>query len=187
MFWILDNGHGVDTPGKRSPFQPTLFEYEYNRKLVYAIHTELKRIGIKSYILVPELNDITLKERVKRINDLYKIHKDAILVSIHCNACGGTGFEIFTSRGETKSDKIAEVFCNNIKNIFKNKKLRSDKTDGDLDKEEDFYILRKTKCPAILTENLFMDNKSDYDYLMSTEGFNNIVKFHINSIVECNN
>lgn len=56
-------------------------------------------------------------------------------------------------------------------------------SDGDPDWEEGFYILRKTKCPAVLTENLFQDNKDDVDFLLSDKGKEAIVKLHVDGIV----
>ena len=40
-------------------------------------------------------------------------------------------------------------------------RLRTDYTDGDPDMEADFYILRHTTAPAVLTENFFMDSHPD--------------------------
>lgn len=56
-------------------------------------------------------------------------------------------------------------------------------SDGDPDWEEGFYILRKTVCPAVLTENFFQDNKNDVEYLLSAEGRSAIVATHVNGIV----
>lgn len=83
-------------------------------------------------------------------------------LSVHSNAGGGKGSEIFTSPGDTKSDKIATVFGEEYKNEFPNQKLRTDFSDGDLDKEKRFYVLTKTKVPAILTESFFMDNFEEF-------------------------
>jgi N-acetylmuramoyl-L-alanine amidase len=41
--------------------------------------------------LVPEKEDISLSERVRRVNDIYRYRKDILLISIHGNAGGGTG------------------------------------------------------------------------------------------------
>jgi len=62
-------------------------------------------------------------------------------------------------------------------------RLRTDYTDGDPDIESDFYILRHTSCPAILTENLFMDNQDDYNFLLSEEGRQAIVDLHVDGII----
>ena len=57
-------------------------------------------------------------------------------------------------------------------------------SDGDMDREERFYILRKSCCPAILTENFFMDSKSDLEYLQSRAGKQAVVDTHVEGIVE---
>ena len=57
-------------------------------------------------------------------------------------------------------------------------------SDGDPDKEEGFYILKHTKCPAVLTENLFQDNKEDVDFLMSPEGKKAITDLHVKGIMK---
>ena len=65
MMIILDNGHGKETPGKRSPIWrdgSQLFEYEFNRDIVKRISVMLDADNIKYHVLVPELEDITLQE-----------------------------------------------------------------------------------------------------------------------------
>lgn len=71
MIVLLDNGHGINTPGKCSP-DKRLLEYKYAREIVSRIHRELEKEGIKSYVLTPEEEDITLRERVTRANTIYK-------------------------------------------------------------------------------------------------------------------
>lgn len=189
MLIILDNGHGIDTPGKRSPEWKDgtqLFEYEFNRDIVKRIANKLKTYNIDYHILVPELNDVSLRERCARVNKIYENNKDCVLISIHANAGKGTGWEAFTSIGNTKSDYYATILYENAKIYFPNWKIRTDPTDGDLDKESDFYILKNTKCPAILTENFFMDNKKDCDYILSEEGRENIANMHVSSIIKFN-
>ena len=67
---------------------------------------------------------------------------------------------------------------------FTGQTIRKDFSDGDPDWEESFYILKKTKCPAVLTENFFMDNKQDVSYLLSFEGRTQIVKTHVDAIIK---
>lgn len=182
---ILDNGHGKETPGKRSPVWPDgrqLFEYEFNRDIVNRLIDMLKPTGLSIIKLVPELNDIPLKERVTRANNYYKEDKNCILVSIHANAGGGTGWEAFTTKGKTKSDILAEYLYKEAENM--GFKVRKDLTDGDPDKEEDFYIIKNTKMPAVLTENFFMDTKSDCEFIMSDEGREMIAFMHFKAIMK---
>ena len=175
---LLDNGHGVNTPGKRSPIWKDgtqLFEWEYTRKIVDAIIMKLNAYGIESIKLVPEDKEIALSERASRANKYCNRNK-CILISVHCNAGGGTGWEIFTTKSKNNSDKLANVFVDTYKECFPDKRCRGHK-------EENFTLLFKTNCPCVLTENFFMDTESDCKFLMSNEGFNRIVDFHVKSIV----
>lgn len=170
---ILDNGHGgvingvYQTDGKRSPEWElgVLYEGEFNRWIVNKIARNLKNQNIPYHILVPENEDISLKERVKRVQDIYKKDKNVWLLSIHANAGGGTGVEAFTTVGKTKSDELCDILLKNIEIDLPEMKVRSDKSDGDLDKESNFYILKNVSCPAVLYEAGFMDNKNDYKLL----------------------
>lgn len=191
MLVLLDNGHGIDTLGKQSP-DGRLKEYEYTREIVKRIHCELGNKGINSIILVPEEKDISLTERCNRANKYCDNNdKSVILISVHCNAAGngdkwltGRGWEAWTSVGKTKSDELAELLYSAAEAwLPPSTKLRTDKTDGDRDKEKNFTILYKTKCPAVLTENLFQDNKEDVEFMLSEEGKRAIVNLHVEGIV----
>jgi len=181
---ILDNGHGINTKGKRSPLYSEFLEFEFNRDIVRRISADLNALNISSIILVPEIEDIGLKERVRRANTISSRHKQSVLISIHANAGGGTGWEVWTSVGETKSDDIANLFYIEAYKHLKSFPMRKDMSDGDVDKESQFYILRNTICPAILTENLFMDTEKDVQYLMSEVGRRTIALLHIQAILK---
>ena len=191
--YILDNGHGgvingvYQTQGKRSPIYDNkqIFEGVYNREIVNIIYKYLNKINISCEKLVPEQEDISLKERVKRVNNIYKNKPNSILISIHLNAGGGSGYEIYTSKGEYFSDKIASLFLQYFEEHQNQFPIRKDISDGDDDKEANFYILKHTYCPAILTENLFMDKRSNFNYLISDAGKKKITQMHINSIINC--
>lgn len=167
---ILDNGHGMDTRGKCSPIWPNgrwLEEWDFNRDMVFRITTRLQALKIPFIVLVPELTDIPLQTRCKRANAIYEKDKSAILLSIHANAGGGTGFEVFTTPGTTKADALATRLIHQLQKDFPAIKMRTDTSDGDLDKEANFYILKHTNCPAILAENLFMDTWKDCELLLT--------------------
>lgn len=192
MIIILDNGHGNNTEGKRSPIWKDgtqLFEYEFNRDIVKRIKNKLDKNNIQSFILVPELEDISLSERCKRVNKFCKENKNCILISIHANAFNGTanGWECYTSIGDTKADKYASILYEEAKIYFKDKNIRTDYSDNDPDKESSFYILKHTICPAILIENFFMDNESDCKYILSEEGRDNISNMIVSAILKFKN
>ncbi|KOS08164.1 cell wall hydrolase [Flavobacterium akiainvivens] len=192
MIVLLDNGHGglingvYQTPGKRSPIWADgsqLFEGEFNRAIVNGIIEQLTVLKIPYVNIAPEYTDITLEERVKRANSYYG--SPCFYVSVHSNAGGGTGSEIFTTPGQTKSDSIATVFAGVYKEVFPERKFRADLSDGDPDKEANFYVIKNTKMPAILTENFFMDNEDECKNLLMTKaGRQRVVDYHVKSIVK---
>ena len=190
---VLGTAHLKSTPGKRSP-DGKFLEYQYSRKLCRTIKQELVKLGYKVFIDV-EQDDLKMTQtqelnyRCKLVNSLHKEYKNCIYVSIHVNAAGNgakwmnaTGWEAYTSPGRTKADELATYLYEAAENILKGKKIRKDLTDGDPDKESNLYMLKKTICPAVLTENFFQDNKDDVDFLTSEEGFNQIVKLHVDGI-----
>ena len=182
---VLDPGHGYGTNGKRSRVWPDgsqLFEWEFNRDISKRIRDKLTALNIPASILVEEARDIPLKIRVERANRIFAFHPDSFLISIHGNAGGGEGWEVWTSPGETESDKIATFFYNQAKSILYGYKIRSDYSDEDPDKESSFYILKHTLCPAILTENLFYDDPEECRFMLSDFGRALIAKLHVVAI-----
>lgn len=185
---ILDNGHGKETAGKRSPVWSDgsqLFEWEFNRDIVRRIVEKLEADGIPYRVLVPEETDISLTERARRANEIAKENNGkAYVLSIHANAGGGTGWEVYTSPGQTPSDAIATVFFEEAGRelVPDGWRMRSDYSDSDPDKEANFAILTKTTCPAILTENFFMDTEKDCRFIMSEDGRERIANMHVAAI-----
>lgn len=186
---LIDNGHGVDTAGKRSP-DGSLREYKYAREIAEKVVSELKKRGFDAERIVTEENDISLSERCRRVNSICDRvgTKNSILVSIHCNAAGNgsqwmnaRGWEAWTSVGQTAADKLADCLYKAAEET--DFKIRKDTTDGDPDKEGHLYILKHTKCPAVLTENLFQDNKEDVAFLLSEAGKETIVSLHVKGII----
>jgi N-acetylmuramoyl-L-alanine amidase len=109
---------------------------------------------------LPQAKELSARCRI--VNELVKQYKNCIYVSIHVNASGsdgkwheGTGWEVFTSVGKTKSDELATCLYNAAKENLKGAKMRTDFSDGDADKEAHLYVLKNTNCPAVLTENFF--------------------------------
>ena len=188
---LIDTGHGENTPGKRSP-DGKFREYLYVREIADQVVAQLRHRGYDAERIVMEFSDVALSERARRVNEVCGRlgTKNVILVSIHCNAAGNgewmnaKGWSCYTSIGQTKADKLADCFYQVAEEKFAGRKLRKDLTDGDPDWEAGFYILKKTKCPAVLTENFFMDNKDDVAYLISPEGRNAVVATHVEAIIK---
>ena len=192
---ILGTAHLKSTPGKRSP-DGKFREYKYSREICLEIKSILESYGYKVFIDIED-EDLKLtqsQELVKRckiVNDLHKKYKNCIYISIHVNAASNgvwsnaTGWEIYTTKGTTEADKLATcIYEQASKNFNKTQKLRSDFSDGDPDREAEFYVLKHTSCPAVLSENFFQDNKKDVEYLLSDLGRHQIVRLHIEGILK---
>lgn len=188
MIILIDNGHGSNTAGKCSP-DGNFREYKYTREIAERLVNALRADGLNAQRIVTEENDISLAERCRRVNNVCKQYgtKNVILISIHNNAAGADGqwhtargWEAWTSVGQTKSDMLATCLYEAAERS--GFKIRKDMSDGDPDKEGHLYILKHTLCPAVLTENLFQDNKEDVSYLLSEEGMRTITALHVEGI-----
>lgn len=160
--------------------------------------------------VVPLPQQQELRLRCSYVNNLCKKYgKDKCLyVSIHVNAAGGEGkwmlaggWCVYTSKGTTVSDNLAERLYEAAEKHLsgyaeimeegkkdgsyssKQTPIRTDKSDADKDMEADFFVLKHTACAAVLTENLFMDNKRDVSFLLSEKGKQSIVALHRDGIL----
>ena len=167
------------------------------------IESELDKLGIEHWNSHPEdswadsshntdSKDLVL--RCQRINKKYTEvranNKKAFMISVHVNAAGSgdwynaTRWSAYTTKGQNNSDKLADCLYDAAEEIMVplGKKLGTDKSDGDRDNESNFYIIKYSNCVCALTENFFMDNKDDVDFLLSDKGKEAIVKVHIEGI-----
>ena len=179
---VLDAGHGgmidgkYQTKGKRSPVWDdgsVLYEGECNRAIKSRV-MELMAFNKMPYFDVnPEQEDIPLGERVRRANTV----PNSLYISIHSNAGGGTGCEVFVSKNcSEKSMEMAEVFEDLYKPVFDYEKWRGIK-------KEDFYVIKNTKSPAVLIESFFMDTERECKkYLMTKAGRDKIANWIFESI-----
>lgn len=192
---ILGTAHLKSTPGKCSP-DGKLLEYKYSREIVDELKVKLESMGYEVYVDIPE-DDIKglnssqeLVKRVKFVNDLCSKY-NCLYVSIHVNAAGSdgkwhtaTGWEAYTTVGKTNSDTLATFLYKRAEQNLTGKKIRTDYSDGDPDKESNFYVIKNANCPAVLTENFFMDNKEDVEYLLSDLGRHQIIRTHLEGIID---
>jgi len=193
--YILDPGHGglidnvYQTSGKRSPkWSDGSIYYEGvgNRQIAKKVGNQLQKLDIDFVYTVDPSNgkDVSLTTRINFVNKLPA--KNKVLISIHSNGASiesASGFEIFTSAGQTKSDAIATVIYEEFQKEFTESKFRKDISDGDVDKENPLYITGKSDCPAVLLECFFMTNEKECkEILMTEEGQNRIVKCIVQAI-----
>lgn len=175
---IIDPAHGIDVKGKQSP-DGSHKEYQWSRKVCNLLSNSLKNNNFRVEYTNTLETEIGLSKRKEIANNI-KSSPDEVkfLISLHNNAAGdGTswknarGFEIYTSKGQTRSDKFADVIMKNLKSDFPSSngyKVRTDTTDGDLDKEASFTVLLGNYS-AVLIEWLFQDNEEDLKLLNSND------------------
>lgn len=189
--WCLDGGHGNKTAGKRSPplaDGERFMEYEFNRDIIRRITNQLDVIGIRYFVTVPEVNvGNFLEQRVNRANRL-STSLPKIFVSIHGNAGPARsindwtgddvrGIETWHYHRSAKGKKLAAVFHGHLiqQTGFKNRHLRSRVT-------RQFYVLRATKMPAVLTENGFYNNRFEVLEMMRDDVRQHIADAHVLAI-----
>ena len=188
--YVFDAGHGgihpitneYVTPGKRSPHPlkstgEVFYEGHNNMILAEMIMNEFKKHGLRVAHTRAGWMDTSLRNRCDIANTYAKDH-DVIFISIHSNGAGNgrewhpaSGVSCYTSKGETMSDGFAEMWLKEMQNQFGDTvKFRFDTyTDGDMDKEANFYVLRNTICPAILCEIGFHTNEEEVERMITDE------------------
>jgi len=176
---VLDAGHGgLDKDGKYTtdpkngkyfdhrdkslsfhgiPDNSTFYEGVFNRIMANKMQYYLAMLGITSVKCYNAVEDTPLEWRVGMANALHtQFRGDTIFVSLHANAGRGTGWEIYTTVGQTASDSLASEIGSSVG--VGSMVMRTDYSDGDLDREAGFYVLRNTQAPAVLIEHDFFDN-----------------------------
>lgn len=190
MIILLDAGHGESTPGKRSP-DGRLREYKYCREIANKVKEELIKKGFQVELVVTDDTDVPLMERCRIVNQYCDKYgkTNTVLVSIHCNAAGNgenwmnaKGWSVFISNNSSnKSKKLAECLFKAAQN--ENLALRK-YSQTQVYWKQNLAICRETQCPAVLTENLFQDNKEDVNFLLSEKGKESITRLHVNGILD---
>ena len=175
----LDDGHGMQTAGKRTPIVAEIGRYirenEFNSAVVKYMDKHLKYIGFKTLLVAPTDADTSLNARTNLANSK---GADAYF-SIHFDAMGNVwgsaeGHSIFVYPGSTTSKKLAECVAEFLK------RGTTQKWRGL--KEQNFHVLRETKMPAILSENGFMDNKREAMLMIDTNFQKEVAREHVQGI-----
>lgn len=191
LFVIIDNGHGRETAGKKSP-DGQLQEWKWTREFALLLSMKLNELGIPNSFLVTEDKDIPLNERCSRANNIAKTIKeqgmDCVLISIHVNAAksdglwnNARGFTCWVyNKASQSSRKLAHIFGQKAEalSLTGNRYYPDNKYF-----EANFKILRDTSMPAVLCENMFMDNQDDVNFLLSDDGKKKLLEMYENSIL----
>lgn len=160
----IDNGHGMETPGKRTPTLPgtTTFmhENEFNRAVAQKLKVNLERCGFRTIMVSPTADDTPLETRV----DIADKAKADLFFSAHANALNGIfgtqeGVSVYRYPGSVQGKKCAEII---LKYLIQG---TSQKNRGVL--SANFYVLRESDMPSVLAEYAFMDNLREAQLLMN--------------------
>ena len=173
---ILDSGHAKNTAGKRA-FDNSLYEWDFNNKMQYAIKERAEAHGITVKLTNPSpatTLDIPLTTRANTANNFYKNANklNTIMISLHANAYGtnfnsARGVEVYhASNASTNSKNLAKYICDNVYNDvkaidtgFKNRGVKC----------QDFTVIYKTITPCVLVEYGFYSNKDDLKILKNNQ------------------
>jgi N-acetylmuramoyl-L-alanine amidase len=194
--WLFDPGHGgiidgvYQTAGKRSPAFPdgsVLYEGDCNREVVNRLKKFCKNSNYDYVDVVDSLEDVPLRTRIQRANAIHAEKGNCIYVSVHCNAFGNgkdfnnaAGTICFHHYKSKVGGQLATRLQKHLMDLtnFKDRGIRANDTWAN------FYVLRKTNMPAVLSENGFMTNYNDAIMLMDPMVRRNIALAHYSMIQE---
>ena len=174
----LDAGHGLKTPGKRTP--DGIHEWELNDKVRDKVVELLKDYDVEFVFTDNDEGNIdeSLAYRVKKYIDA----NVDLFVSLHHNAYKGTwndatGVEVYTNINATAKDiELANAIYKNLPNYTGLK--------GRGIKKENWYVINQNKIPAVLVEGGFMDSNNDYKVITSEKGQEGYAKAVAEGIIE---
>lgn len=201
----LGTCHRLREPGKESP-DGRLKECVYGREVAQLVYAVLQERGYKCIIdympldLPKNMQSPSAKQerqrelamRVNFVNELCRQNgaKNVIYVSIHVDASppvdnqwhAANGWSVRVgTKASSNSKRLADCIFDAAKahGLRVRVPMRTQKYWA-----QNLKVLNDTDCPAVLTENLFQNNKSDVEYLLSEEGRQTIVDLHVEGITK---
>jgi N-acetylmuramoyl-L-alanine amidase len=173
---ILDDGHGNDTSGKRTPFFEDgtfMIENDFNKEVVMLIYNNLLNIpDIDVAFTAPEKYDVPLNTRIRRANQFWRDHQNyfgeenskCILISVHANAYGtggsfnsGKGVETYCCSSPPEERVLAETI---------HKHLKGGTTQFDRGVKQICFAILKGNMTSCLVECAFMTNYNEARLLL---------------------
>ena len=185
---IIDPGHGGEDGGALG----TAGTYEKNLNLSIALKLKEKLLNTGFNVIITRPDDKMLgteySSKNKKRNDLKarvkiaKEYENALFISIHMNHFDDSnqkGAQIFYSKNNPESKKLAELIDKNLKKTLDPLNKREIKKSG-----SEIYILNKIHNPACLIECGFISNPTEEQHL-NDEGYQwKITDSIINGICE---
>jgi N-acetylmuramoyl-L-alanine amidase len=166
----LDDGHGIGTAGKRTPYIQSLGrqirENEFNEKVTFFLKVELERCGFRTILTAPTDEDTPLKSRT----DLANSKKANALVSNHFNAFDGK----FDGPGKDAEGHSLHIYFNDAQDRRLAESIAKYLKQGTRQVyrgiiEQNLHMTREFNGPAVLVENGFMDNEREALLMINEE------------------
>ena len=200
---ILGTAHRLREPGKQSP-DGRLKECIYSREIVESLRHKLNNAGVRTFVdfspldlektmQTPSVKLERQRELGLRVNEVNEIaanfgKKNCIYVSIHCDASGSdgkwhdpNGWSVRVSPNASAESRALADKLFKAAHDYNLRVRRPSPTQNYW--EQSLYVLNRTICPAVLTENLFQDNLADVDFLLSDLGRHSIERLHFEGIM----
>lgn len=150
---------GVGHGGKDSGAVKYIVEKEYTLKTAQVVAEYLKARGVEYKLSRTADIDTDMNSKVAMCNQ----YNPDLVVDVHFNAGGGTGFEVYRSIVGGTSKTLAENINTEVKKIMSSRGVKTWIENG----SDYFAIIRETKAPAVLLEGGFVDNQKDADFIKS--------------------
>ena len=155
---VLDPGHGGSDPGAVGS-DPRYTEASLNSILTYKVRDRLAALGAEVTLTKNDSDRVGLDPRVRTVKSV----KPDLFVSFHRNSSTSTrtkGYESYYFNAF--SEPLSRAFYNRNAGLYLGQRGN---------KWGNFYVMRVSDCPAILTENGFVSNADEYSLLV-TDAFN---------------
>jgi N-acetylmuramoyl-L-alanine amidase len=181
----LDDGHGLYTKGKETPYIEELGrkvkENEFNEAVVDKLADLLRAQGFQVLLVAPTDADDPLTNRTDEANaakvDIYvSIHYNALAHEFDYSTASGISVHIYTGQLNKDSGRLAKYVGKHLQ-LGTPQKWRGIK-------EDNFHVLRETNMPAILTENGFMDDEFEASLMLKPEYQQEVANEHFYGIME---
>lgn len=197
--------HRLREPGKQSP-DGSLRECVYGREIASEVAAKLQAMGYKCVIdympldlpkqmqspMADQERQRELAMRVNFVNELCRQNgkQNVIYVCIHVDASPPVDNKWHLANGwsvrvGTKASAKSKLLADCLFDAAEAHGLKMRRPSKDQKYwPQALYVLNRTDCPAVLTENLFQNNQEDVDFLLSDEGRHAIERLHVEGIIK---
>lgn len=197
--------HRLREPGKQSP-DGSLRECVYGREIASEVAAKLQAMGYKCVIdympldlpkqmqspMADQERQRELAMRVNFVNELCRQNgkQNVIYVCIHVDASPPVDNKWHQANGwsvrvGTKASAKSKLLADCLFDAAEAHGLKMRRPSKDQKYwPQALYVLNRTDCPAVLTENLFQNNQEDVDFLLSDEGRHAIERLHVKGIIK---